>query len=107
MSNTKKNVIYVIGGLVLIGVIAGLSVYFARTGGGAINVNDQIRATDQTGFANVVLPDSQSPVPNGGLRPQGAATAQPPAPEPVPPQPVATSTDAASTTTTGAVATTT
>ncbi len=79
----KKKILYVLVALVFLGAIAGISTYFALSGGGEIDINGKIRATDQSGFAQPVLENSRALVPNGGLRPKGnATTPAPPAPEP-------------------------
>jgi hypothetical protein len=68
----------------VIGAVGGATVYFALTGGGEIDVNRTIMSTNQEGFAQPILPNTHSNLPNGGLRPQGdTETPQPPAPPPL------------------------
>jgi hypothetical protein len=86
--------------IIIIGVIVlaagGASVYFALTGGGQVDVNQQIRDTNQEGNATQVLQNTRATMPNGGLNPQGGApTPEPPAP-PLQPETASTS-DATST----------
>ncbi len=91
----------IIAAAVLLGALAvgGLSYYFAQSGGGQIDVNHKITTTDQQGFEREVLPDTRAVVPNGGLRPQGAApVVEPPAPEPIPTEEATTTEEAASST---------
>lgn len=97
----KKKIIYGVIAVCVLGGIIGLSVYFALSGGGEIDINGKIKDVDQSGFETQVLPDTRAVVPNGGLRPQGGEeTPQPPAPEPTPtPEPEASSTDGAASTT--------
>lgn len=92
----KKKLIYSGIAVILVGFVIALSVYFARSGGGEININDRIRSTDQTKFEHEVLPDTRAVLPNGGLHPQGGAPVpQPPAPPA--PQPVSATSSATST----------
>ena len=78
----KKKLIYSGIAVILVGFVIALSVYFARSGGGEININDRIRSTDQTKFEHEVLPDTRAVLPNGGLHPQGGESVpKPPAPQ--------------------------
>ena len=89
----NKKILVILGGLVFLGGVAGLTVYLALHGGGEVDINGRIRATDQSHFTQPVLPDTRAIVPNGGLHPQGnEATPQPPSPVPVPAPVVASST---------------
>ncbi len=80
-------------------LVGGVSVYFAMSDKGAINVNQKITDTNQSGFKEQVLPNTQSEAPNGGLH-AGGGNEAPQAPPPPPPE-------TASTTATTTVATTT
>jgi hypothetical protein len=93
----KRNLI--IAGIVVLGaaLVGGLSYYFARSGGGPIDVNEKITTTDQQGFAQEVLPDTRAVVPNGGLRPQGSSpVVAPPEPAPAPAEEATTTEETAS-----------
>lgn len=77
----KKKILYLLAVIVFLGVIGGISYYLAVSGGGEIDINGRIRATDQSNFVEPVLENTRSEVPNGGLRPRGGAeTPAPPAP---------------------------
>lgn len=93
-----RAVLYKIGfGVLGILIVAGISVYLALSDRGAIDVNQAIISTNQEGFAQQVLPNTQAQRPNGGLSPVGGQETPQPPPPPAP-EPQATSTDAASTT---------
>lgn len=94
----KKQIVYIGIGVCVVAALGALSVYFALSGGGEINVNDRIRATDQSGFEHAVLENTRAEVPNGGLRPQGGVPT-PQAPTQPTPEPSleASSTEATST----------
>lgn len=101
----KQKLFIALGTILGFALVGGLSYYFARSGGGPIDVNQKITTTDQQGFAQEVLPDTRAVVPNGGLRPQGGApVAVPPEPEPQAP---ATTTETAATSTEDAAASST
>jgi len=101
----KKKIIYILSIVAFLGLVGGISYYFAVSGGGERDINGKIRSTDQSGFAQPVLENSRAAVPNGGLRPKGgAATPAPPTPTPEPAP--ATTTEAVASTTEGAGTTT-
>lgn len=89
MKSTLIKIGLIVGGLA---VVVGASVYFALSDKGAIDVNKEIRATNQEGFATQVNPDTRATMPNGGLNPAGNQPAPQPAPSPTP-EPQASSTD--------------
>ncbi len=89
-----------LGGLVVGAGVIGLSVFFAFSDDGQIDVNNRIRGADQKDFKQEVLPETRAVVPNGGLTPQGDG----PVPEPPKPVPEVPQEDTASSTEGGATA---
>ncbi len=88
--------------VLVVASITGASVYFAKNGGGEINVNERISTTNQQDFIKPVQQDTRAVVPNGGLRPQTGDVPRPPEPAPV--APVEASTTEASATSTAPIA---
>ena len=80
----NKKILIILAGCVFLVGVAGLTVYLALHGGGEVDINGRIRATDQSHFAQPVLPDTRAIVPNGGLHPQGADATPLPSPAPAP-----------------------
>lgn len=86
MAVRRSNILWILGAILVGIAAAGVSVYVGMADQGVIDVNQQIKETDQATFEKKVNTNTQATVPNGGLRPKGKSTTQQQpaaAPEPV------------------------